>query len=151
MPHVESLSLFRAEESLEEIDTREALGLETADQHLPVAQSPDDVSIIPTILETTTVQHAPPTFPPLTESTIFIPQPQLTTQPAPAPSSPKGAQPVLSQPPSPLPFSSVPVVPASGSSVPVTTLPVHTFAEVAMDDDEDEEMPVINMDSDSDC
>jgi len=35
LPHVESLSLFRAEESLDEIDTRGALGLEFAEPNVP--------------------------------------------------------------------------------------------------------------------
>jgi len=150
IPHVESLSLFRAEEGLEEIDAREVLRLGIANQLLPVAQSSDDVLTTPAP-EATAAQHAYPIVPPITKSTTLVAPPPLTAQPAPAPPLPKATQAILPPPPNSLPSSSVSVSVASGSTVTTQPAqPVHASVEVSMDDEDEEEMPTIDMDSDSD-
>jgi len=142
LPPVESLSLFRAEESLEEIDAREALGLDIAEQHPKVPSPMNDIVMTLDIVQPMTI------LPP--------PTPAAIPKHASESNHPAIAQPVpqtkvahtLS--PSLLPLSTK----EQASSASVSTAPVTVQrADVIgpMDEsEEDEEMPAIDLDSDSD-
>lgn len=145
MPHVESLSLFRAEESKEEIDAREALGLETEYVAPPTpvqeAIELDEQPISPT-------QNASNTTPSLAPSSSAPKTPDATPtlksalqDDAPQWRSAQTASSAI--PPS---VSRAPVSPQTSTELISKTYPITTAA----DDDEDEEMPMIDMDSDSD-
>jgi hypothetical protein len=144
LPHVESLSLFRAEESLDEIDAREGLGLGVVEQLPKLPNAMDDITMTHVAPEEVTMQASPTT-------TTIAKHIDVTIQSPPARQS-KIAQPKpmspFPPPPDPLPSSSVTqVLIASSSTVPVTVEPVSVIAP--MDEEEDEEMPAIDMDSDS--
>jgi len=148
LPHVESLSLFRAEESLDEIDARETLGLGVSEQHPKVPNAMDDIAMTHVAPEEVTMQIS------LTTATTAKQIDVSTQSPPSAQPEPhsKIAQPrqmsPFPPPPDPLPSSSVTQAPiASGSTVPVAVKPVSAIAPV--DEEEDEEMPAIDMDSDS--
>jgi hypothetical protein len=143
LPHVESLSLFRAEESLEEIDAREALGLGVAEQHLKALDSTENVTIAPPNPETINVQPSPTPASASAAQTIL---PSKFVEPT--PKSP------LPLPPSPLPSSSlIQTLTASSSIVPATVQPAPVVVPMDEGEDEgeeDEEMPTMDMSSDSD-
>ncbi|KAJ7639023.1 rRNA processing/ribosome biogenesis-domain-containing protein [Roridomyces roridus] len=128
LPFVESLALFRAEESQEEMDTRQSLGLgapETEDSAMP------DVA---------------DTLPPPKPDVAPIPAPTPAPAPIAVPAIPSSlpppppiAKPVVSQP--------TPVVTEPPPKVSYEAPP----ARIEVDDgDKNEEMPSIDMDSDSD-
>ena len=129
MPHVETLSLFHAEESTEEASIRESLGLMTlppptaTDTWAPVVSTPDAPTATPTVAHVPTTTPAPQTFTPV----------------VPVPSDAQMADVSPSFRPVP---PSKPVY-APQASRPAVTAPLE-------EDEEDEEMPDINMDSDSD-
>jgi len=146
---VESLSLFRAEESLDEIDAREVLGLGVVEQHPKVPDSTDTVAMtspvpemrvqpspIPVaIAEEADVSNQPPPFA-QPEHQLKVAQP-TSTSPVPSALGPLSSSPVTQ------------ILTASSSTVPVTDQPAPVI--VPMDEDEeDEEMPTIDMSSDSD-
>jgi hypothetical protein len=143
---VESLSLFRAEESLDEIDAREVLGLGVVEQHPKVPDSVAMTSPVPemrvqpspipvTIAEEADVSIQPPPFA-QPEHQLKVAQP-MSTSPVPSALGPLSSSPVTQ------------ILTASSSTVPVTDQPASVI--VPMDDDEeDEEMPTIDMSSDSD-
>lgn len=138
LPHVESLSLFRAEESFDEVEVREALGLEYANQNAPSSDAAMNV-------EMATAQT--PSLAP-TSKTSEPPNSRFS-----APERPKETQQTLPPPPDPLPTSSTKVAHATTttpmSTAPVSVQPPASIVAVA-DQEEDEEMPSIDMDSDSD-
>ncbi|KAG6903450.1 hypothetical protein C0995_005473 [Termitomyces sp. Mi166 len=143
LPHVESLSLFRAEESQEERDVREELGLRGAfpEQSKPVEEDiiMEDSAAPPGTQQVDNIQPVSvtkPSLPPrLSSSTV------ASTSIKPQPASLIVTTPGAIEPPRPKP-SEPERIPK-----PVPPQPVATSAQDAEDD---EEMPAINMDSDSD-
>lgn len=151
LPHVESLSLFRTEESLDEIDAREALGLGVAEQHLKGSDSTEYDTISHPHSEAMNVQPSS-TPASASEGTGIFNKPSPTAQTilqsnfaGPTSTSP------LPPPPS-LPSSSLTLSSATSSSiVPATLQPAPVVAPMYEDEDEeDEEVPTIDMSSDSD-
>ncbi|KAG6833947.1 hypothetical protein H0H87_007958 [Tephrocybe sp. NHM501043] len=145
LPHVESLSLFRAEEPQEEADVREEIGLHGALPDQPTNLHEEDVVMHDSIahitqapplnhLQPKTVDERPSPAPPVASPSLVTQQPlgPATMSKASAIEQPQMKPPVPKSTPQP-------VVP------PPVQVPV--AQEV---DDEDEEMPAINMDSDSD-
>jgi hypothetical protein len=139
--------LFRAEESLDETNIREGLELDIMEPGPKLLNSTDDNTMVPMVHEATNL------LTPLTTTTTN--QPDISNEPslfAQAHQS-KIVQPTLK---SPLPLTKPPlyssiaqVLTPSSSTAPVTAKPASAIAP--MDDDEDdEEMPVIDMNSDSD-
>lgn len=149
LPHVESLSLFRVEESLDETNAREALGLGVANQQPKVLNSMDGVAITPVISEAIPLQLSPTA--PVSSKQVNI---SISSPSAPSATPPKVAQPTpisrFQPPPGRLPSPSVEQTSLpSNSTVPVNVQPASAMASMD-EDEEDEEMPGINMDSDSD-
>lgn len=138
MPHVETLSLFRAEESQEEADVRQSLGLATsaftAELGTAVAAEPETQA-----KDTIMGDPAPEPVPPPKISPVVEPKPTFAFQSATT----------LPPPPDPLPSSSAASapLPASIPSVSAVQRPVVLPVE---EEEEEEEMPTIDMDSDSD-
>ncbi|KAG6877240.1 hypothetical protein C0992_010466 [Termitomyces sp. T32_za158] len=141
LPHVESLSLFRAEESQEELDTREGLGL--------CGASPGQLNLVEDVVmqdfapsETEQInnrQSAKVSEPPLPQnpsSSSFTNTSKNTLLAASTLLIPSTIEPSLSTPAETIVHPQIP-------------LP-HPIAALAQSDDDDEEMPVINLDSDSD-
>jgi len=149
LPPVELLSLFRAEESLDEVDAREALGLGIVEQQ-KVPNSVDDVATPPAVPKAMTMQP-PPTPAAAAKQIDEYNQTQSFGQPATQlqVTQPMSATP-LPLPASPLPSLSVTQISTSSSiKVPAPVQPTATIAPMD-EDDEDEEMPTIDMSSDSD-
>ncbi|KAI0775967.1 rRNA processing/ribosome biogenesis-domain-containing protein [Trametes elegans] len=162
LPHIEMLSLFRAEESQEEADARTSIGIAVmeerapgrSDSDVPESLTPQDQNSTPmqvdvvqpkrsTIAKTTIAEPAmQPVFPEVAEhhpAVGTIHQPLQVLQSSPPP------------PPDPLPSRTV----ALGSQPATTAIPPVTSAAPASslaqdDDDDDEPMPTIDLGSDSD-
>ncbi|KZP24698.1 hypothetical protein FIBSPDRAFT_951090 [Athelia psychrophila] len=148
LPHVEALSLFRAEESHDEFAVRESLGLGAAEAH-PAAPVQPGALHAPSAIATPDLPEAPPAktlftmdAPPDTSSKVSAPEPKVAqaTLLAPTPTLPPHPAQLPTPPP---PASKTPL--ANEASLQTTVV-------AAMDEDEDEaeEMPAIDMDSDSD-
>ncbi|KAF5387632.1 hypothetical protein D9615_000575 [Tricholomella constricta] len=145
LPHVESLSLFRAEEPQEEADVREELGLQGAFPDRPITTHDtqdvvmeDDSRTAPKINDENPVTihgQQPPAKPVPAVPTIS----NVNVQQAAAATLPRAHV----EPPRPQP-----AVIESAPARPV--IPPQHAAVPAQEEDEDEEMPAINMDSDSD-
>ncbi|CAK5275479.1 unnamed protein product [Mycena citricolor] len=131
LPWIESLSLSHAEESQAEAELRQSLGLASAEplepveKVAPISASTDDLSMSRPAQAPTPVITAPVFSAPL------LPPPQMATQLAP--------QTVAMTP--------APTTPAK--PVPASLATTVTQMRMEVDDDENEEMPVLNMDSDS--
>lgn len=133
LPHVESLSLFRAEEPQEEIETREALGLETAHPDEPLSTQEDVAMGDGTASSELKVEiEVPPPRPSVLP--VLTPQVDLLTSVLPRSQPQKSAI-------------------QTGAPTTLPRLPSPSFvpAPVPVDEDEDEEMPHIDLDSDSDA
>jgi hypothetical protein len=147
LPHVESLSFFRAEEGLDEIDAREALGLEIAEQPLTVSNPVDDIVMAHVVPKAVTVQ-------PLTTPAVSTKQAGASNQFTPSALQPQIAQPNLVSPLPPpvkplLSSSMMQISTAPSSKDPAAVQP--TTATAPLDEDEEDgEIPTIDMDSDSD-
>jgi len=153
MPHVESLALFKAEESQEEADALSALGVEsihskgTCDQDVEMKDCQSMVIPISQIPSRTA--PSVPESPPIAQPS-FLPQPQSiddqrrAIQPLLQPTTIK-VKGTATDPPS-QPTTSFPST-SHRPTAPTVSVPIPIPAQ---DDDEDEEMPIINMDSDSD-
>jgi len=172
LPEVETLSLFRAEESLEELETRRKLGLITAEGAHPsealVANTPIEkaVQLQPNvqITPTATAPLPVPTQPMSIASTkaISAAPPKTTTPQKPSDVVPSRDEDIQMEHssilPSPMeapqsfdPSIQPPANPQAGPSSLVT--PALHAVRVAVEDtseDEDDTMPRIDMDSDSD-
>ncbi|KAG6854907.1 hypothetical protein C0991_012097 [Blastosporella zonata] len=140
LPHVESLSLFRAEEPQEEADVREELGLHGAFPEPKIHDEDVFMKDSPTpIPQTLPVNHIQPTRvderPPLQLPSVA---PIIQSSSAPVTLPPKST--VMEQP------QHMPSVP---KSAPQPVVP-HSVAVPVQEEDEEDEMPAINMDSDSD-
>ena len=139
LPHVESLSLFRAEESIDEVEVREALGLECANQNVPGSKATTDVGLEPGATVQPLQKQTPPRVPTSTVS---------------KPSVPEETQQTLRLPPDLLPSSFVGV--AHTTTTPISAAPVSVQPPVqapivsVANKEEDEDMPSIDMNSDSD-
>ena len=144
LPHVESLSLFRAEESIDEVEVREALGLEYANQNVPGSKATTDVGLEPGATVQPFQKQTPPRVP---TSTVSKPQNSK-------PSAPEETQQTLRPPPDLLPSSFLEE--AHTTTTPISTAPVSVQPPVQVpivsvaDKEEDEDMPSIDMNSDSD-
>lgn len=136
LPHVESLSLFLTEESLEEIDVRETLGLDVADQYSKVSSYTTDIDVV----EPTTIQPPPTQAKHIAESN----KPPAIAQPTP---QPKATQTTL---PSLLPLPSKGRISTASSSTASVTVQLADVIGPMDESEEDEEMPAIDLDSDSD-
>ncbi|KAJ7240352.1 rRNA processing/ribosome biogenesis-domain-containing protein [Mycena haematopus] len=130
MPYIESLSLFRAEESQEESEMRQSLGL--------VSSATDEIIAEP---------PAPPAAPRASENPLVPPTVEVSAI-------------ALSQPPQPLPETSarddrrIETV-AEPVSWPLTTkttnqTPVEIDIPILVEEEKNEEMPAIDLGSDSD-
>lgn len=138
LPGVESLSLFRAEESQEETDTRQSLGLVLSGMDSSI---PDivmvDPSAAPAPQKTNKSASVPaslempaPSLPPQ----ALTQKPQQTSQPPPRDPETRNA-----------PVSSPPPIKA------IYDAPVQTSMPIAVEEEErNEEMPAIDLGSDSD-
>jgi hypothetical protein len=160
LPHVESLSLFRTEESQEEAEAREALDL-TYGEASSHPERPPSIQDVQMKDETrlSLSENESTESPPL--------QAQISTAPMPLPgrlSSLAIEQPVLrNSPPQPPTLPSAPssrLLPPSVSApeknvAPINMVPQSSAPQLhpiiaSTSEEEDEEMPAINLDSDSD-
>lgn len=152
MPHVEALSLFKAEESQEEAEALAALEVKPMDSQ-PIENAQEDVMMRDPISVPVTIPaaKAPPSMTPLIEmapvkAISSIPLPSQSTSNNDS-STKKEGDGTSAMEPTPLSTSRIglmaQVAPKASSSRPL--VPVHQ----AEDEDEDEVMPAINMDSDS--
>ena len=171
LPHVEYLSLFRAEESQEESDMRDALGVATADDLHPAPPLQTDVVMQPPPV----VPSPPPVFPVSTQSrlptvtdsaTTSLPMLQAAqTQALPtniqlqdvAQNAPPPAELATPLTPSAGPFTAVPgsalierPTASTDNALASSIAPKVSVAPVVAEEDDDEPMPSIDMDSDSD-
>ncbi|KAG6868167.1 hypothetical protein C0993_006835 [Termitomyces sp. T159_Od127] len=141
LPHVESLSLFRVEESQEEFDIRKGLGL--------CGASPGQSSLVEDVImedfassETQQVNN---------RQSAAVAEPPLPQEPFSSSDTNTSAKPLLAasvvlmpgtiEPPRP--------TPAERKSISKVEIPEPVTAH-AQNEEDDEEMPVINLDSDSD-
>ncbi|KAI0720268.1 rRNA processing/ribosome biogenesis-domain-containing protein [Cerioporus squamosus] len=180
LPHVELLSLFRAEEGEEEMDTRTRVGLTVLDEpvmepdvaerltphaeHSNTSNTPRPHPEVGRNSGSYTVQEpmvvpmhvdvspapTPPTLPPQLAQSS---QQSIELQAAPIPTlSDRVAQNPLPPPPDPLPSNSAALGPPSTTSTipPVTTHIPQAAAPTGEEDDDDEPMPTIDLGSDSD-
>ncbi|TFK94656.1 hypothetical protein K466DRAFT_475938 [Polyporus arcularius HHB13444] len=180
LPHVETLSLFRAEEGEEEVDTRNRVGLKVLDE--PVME-PDVAERLTPHVElsntSNTPRHPPeagrntgsytaqepmvvhmhvdvaptPTPPTQTPQLAQSSQQAIELQAAPTPTFNRpDAQNSLPPPPDPLPSNSAALGPPSTARAipPVTAHIPPVAAQTGEEDDEDEPMPSIDLGSDSD-
>ncbi|KAG1755494.1 rRNA processing/ribosome biogenesis-domain-containing protein [Suillus lakei] len=157
LPHVEALSLFRAEESNEELAARTSLALATIYDTAMMDVAADPIAMTPT--PEPTPQPVPTHLP--------IPTPNTTPAPisisSPVPASQKMTSSITVAPtkdsadvplavPSRQPATSL--LPSSSSQMELAPLTVEPrFIPVAVDEEEEEEeegMPTIDMESDSD-
>ncbi|RDB22742.1 Pre-rRNA-processing protein rix1 [Hypsizygus marmoreus] len=141
LPHVEALSLFRAEEPQEEIDVREELGLHGVLPDAPPSSQDvdmeDDITPSPYVQDTALEPMKAPPIPKLNASLDSAPEnPSYSAPQKPGPQIPTSS---LKTPPLP----KVAIPPPPSPSAPMQPM------VAAADDEEDEEMPAINMDSDS--
>lgn len=153
LPHVEALSLFRAEESNEERAARTSLALATTYDANFKDLAVDPIAITPSLPERT---HQPPTHLPMPTPRATVPTPhtppavltgqQITSPITAAPTKESDNASVTSsrQPKKDLPSTS-----GRKEYTPVTL--EHPLIPVAVNDEEDEPMPIIDMESDSDC
>ncbi|KAJ7781030.1 rRNA processing/ribosome biogenesis-domain-containing protein [Mycena metata] len=135
MPHIESLSLFRAEESQEEIDARESLGLVPSE----IEPEPD---VEPAILDV--IMADPPTLPtPPTTNKI---------QPVPASVEPAAGRPPqrTEQAPQPLNDEKMVSIPSPHPRKVVNDVPPPVDMPSFVEEETNEEMPAIDLGSDSD-
>ncbi|KAH7930701.1 hypothetical protein BV22DRAFT_1000146 [Leucogyrophana mollusca] len=170
LPHIESLSLFRAEESNEELAARTSLGLgaidELVEEHTapgagetnPQPQSPPQSAAAPAAPPAATATVPPPIHFSFSRDEAGAPHDSI-----PKPVSPHVSPPVVSTSPEPLPSISSTVTHVINSAErsvstnnagPSSAAPAvqPQLAPMAVDDDEEEEeMPTIDMDSDSDA
>ncbi|KAJ7178937.1 rRNA processing/ribosome biogenesis-domain-containing protein [Mycena filopes] len=141
MPPLESFSLFRAEESQEEIDARQTLGLVPSEAELdvPVTGGTDVVMADPPTL---------PTPPPTTNKSLAIPA--STEPPAATPESARPPPPPFKKA-EPLNEQKIESRPAPHSAKPVHDAPPAVEMPSFVEEEEtNEEMPVIDLRSDSD-
>ncbi|OCH92155.1 hypothetical protein OBBRIDRAFT_886436 [Obba rivulosa] len=181
LPHVETISLFRAEESQEEADVRHALGLRTEEDSSRLDSDAVDVVHPPPVTtgdrrQSAVDAPAAGTFATISISSSTAPRRVAPTQTPEAAIGRSDAsdlvvqaaehprtEPPLSQgsrtiPSLPAPLASVSKpnsaspaeTPAIASSSITSDTPVTFIAHVEDNDDEDEPMPAINMESDSD-
>lgn len=171
LPHVESLSLFQAEESQEELETRKNMAVATMNETLPVPAQ-NTHSIAPPVSSpqgTPVAAFAPPTTFAIMQQTPQVPVPQATsvattghqeqskllldTPPAISERNPPPQVPLSSNEPhlntTRPPSSSISSTSVAQEAPPPPT-PAQVVAPAVMEEDEDEEMPGIDMDSDSD-
>ena len=146
LPLVESLSLFRAEESFDEVSVREALGLEYANQNVP-SKATMDVELE---LDATVQSPQKQTLPRVPTPKVSGPQ---NSGPS-VPEIPQETQQTLQISPDPLPsFAEVAhttiTTPISTTAISVRQ-PVQAPIESVVDKGDDDEMPSIDMNSDSD-
>jgi hypothetical protein len=136
MPYVEALSVFRAEESQEESEMRRSLGL------VPAETETEDVVMA--------VAHPPaPPVPPITSKNLPVPPSaavpaavQLPPQPSLQPSAPDDGERIEAAN-APVP----PPTPAKAIDAPPVQIEMPIFAE---EEEKNEEMPAIDLGSDSD-
>lgn len=151
LPHVEALSLFRAEESNEELAARTSLALATA-YDANIMDVVDPIMVTPA---TEPTPHPVPTHLPMSTPEITAPGPISISSPVPA--SQKMTSSVTTAPTK----NSAEIRPAISSRQPAksqlppsssqTELMVEPrFIPVVVDDEEEEGMPAIDMESDSD-
>ncbi|KAG6916712.1 hypothetical protein DXG01_005661 [Tephrocybe rancida] len=141
LPHVESLSLFRAEEPQEEADVREELRLQGAFPDQPNVHEEDIV------MEGSATPQSPPInrIQPMKVDVLpsLLPPLPSTTPSAQAPHVP----PLLTTPANNVEEPRIQPVVQKSAPKPVVSQSV--AVPVREEEDEDEEMPAINMDSDS--
>lgn len=161
MPHVESLSLFKAQESLEETEALTTLGIDDIHSHEGRAVQGDDVTMADTMVSITPAIVA--NRPQVQE--IQVQEVVAATPPAPAEAKTSNeailqqattritnslstAGPPQAQPEEPMfPMQTKPrttTAPAPSRSYQAVVVP-----QPDNDEDEDQEMPSINMESDS--
>jgi hypothetical protein len=148
LPHVEALSLFRAEESNEELTTRTSLSLTTT-YDASVMDVTDPIVVTPSLPEPT-----PQSVP----MHLTMPTPRTTAAAPPAVLSGRQQMSSITAAPtkdsadarSAISIQQLADSPPSASrqTAPVTVKP--TLIPVAVDDEEEEPMPTIDTDSDSD-
>lgn len=152
MPHVESLALFKAEESQEGTEALSALGVEsihskdTCDQDVEMKDcqsmpAPTASHTVPTMPENPPMAQAQSSFSPRPQSTD---DQRSTIQLLPQPTKTEVERPAMDPPSQPITSFSLT---SHRPTAPTVSVPITIPAE---DDDEGEEMPIINMDSDSD-
>jgi hypothetical protein len=144
LPHVESLFLFRAEESQEEIDTRESLGLEIMDQNPLLLNQDMTMEEQPSLPQPNSESTSSVIPPPPVEA--LVDHPPLPTLPGATDGNQKLSGSVTST-------STPPLIPGPPLSSTAGTLrPVVQSQTVVpfVEDEEDEEIPAIDVDSDSD-
>lgn len=150
MPHVESLALIRAEESQEETEALSALGVESI--HSKEICDQDVEMKDPTAHIHNHATPSTPPNPPITQAqSSFSPRPQsiedqnraiqLLLQPT---------KTEMERPATDLPFQPTTPFPLTGHRPTAQTVSVPITIPAREDDDEGQEMPIINMDSDSD-
>jgi len=152
MPHVESLALFKAEESQEEAEALSALGVEsihskgTCDQDVEMKDC--QLMVVPIAQIPSHAAPSVPESPPIAQSSLPRPQPiddeRGAIQPLPQPTTIK-VKGTAADPPS-QPTTSFPSTSHRPTAATVSSVPIPIPAQ----EDDDEEMPIINMDSDSD-
>lgn len=146
LPYVEALSLCRAEESQEEADMRQSLGLVPLEVE---SAMPDAESAIPDVVM---AEPPPVPTPPKTNKSILVP----TTPEVPAIVHPSQPLPKIPEPTS-RPING-PTVEAAKAPVPspfpikaVNDVPVQSNLPIFVEEEEkNEEMPAIDLGSDSD-
>ncbi|KAG5342288.1 hypothetical protein C0989_003417 [Termitomyces sp. Mn162] len=141
LPHVESLSLYRAEESQEEADVREELGLHGAFPHQSKPVEEDIIMGDSVSPETQPVNNIQP----VRIAELSPPKPVSSTV-ANTSSKPQPASLIV---PVSVAIERPRLKPLEPKSLPQTVIPQPAVAP-AQDERDDEEMPAINMDSDSD-
>ncbi|KAH0587795.1 hypothetical protein J132_06140 [Termitomyces sp. J132] len=141
LPHVESLSLYRAEESQEEADVREELGLHGAFPHQSKPVEEDIIMGDSVSPETQPVNNIQP----VRIAELSPPKPVSSTV-ANTSSEPQPASLIV---PVSVAIECPRLKPLEPKSLPQTVIPQPAVAP-AQDERDDEEMPAINMDSDSD-
>lgn len=158
MPHVESLSLFKAQESLEETEALAAQGIVDVHSQEHVVQGNDVTMADPIIPIAPAIVTSTPQAPeikmsevataiaPAESGAVIEPTLQQETRIA---NSLSAAKPPPAQPEEPLfPMQSKPMT--MPMPVPSTVYQPAVLSQPENDDDEDQEMPSINMESDSD-
>ena len=145
LPNVESLSLFRKEESQEEIDARKALYLEVTNPSIQTVNPSAAVTMDENMdVEEAPVATATPAFdhPPLSFGVPVAANPERANN---LPSVIKTSTDNMSHS---KPESALVPNPTSLTMAVLEPLPV--IASFACDDEDNEDIPAINMDSDSD-
>ncbi|KAA1466753.1 hypothetical protein DENSPDRAFT_812014 [Dentipellis sp. KUC8613] len=149
LPHVDALSLFRAEEGDEEQDVRAGLGIGVAG-FLGAAGDEDEVPA-PAVVPSIVGRAAEPAAALAAPFTLFA-KPAVASTAAPAFTAPTASTaPVPTPAPAPIlapSTSSAKVPPPPSVPLPSSSKPTPSTAPQAHDDD-DEEMPSIDMGSDS--